>query len=119
MKIEGGCAHKDGRLMIGDLILEVNSHDIRRSPYNEVAFLLKTLPQGKVNLKIGRFKTSANVSNSNSANASANASKISSRRNSLSGAATTYVMPNEPNSYEIIQSQQTKKISFSRQNSKK
>lgn len=73
--------------MIGDLILEVNGQDIRKSPYNDVAFLLKTLPQGKVNLKIGRFKTSANVSASNSANVStntsANDSKQTSRRNSI------------------------------------
>ena len=61
--------------MIGDLILEVNNQDIKRSPYNEVAFLLKTLPQGKVNLKIGRFKTSANSSK--------NGSKITSRKNSF------------------------------------
>jgi C-terminal processing protease CtpA/Prc len=73
--------------MIGDLILEVNGQDIRKSPYNDVAFLLKTLPQGKVILKIGRFKTSANVSASNSANVStntsANDSKQTSRRNSI------------------------------------
>ena len=69
--------------MIGDLILEVNAKDIRKAPYNDVAFLLKTLQQGKVNLKIGRFKTSANVSNSNSTNTSANGSKTTSRRNSF------------------------------------
>ena len=68
--IDGGCAQKDGRLMIGDLILEVNSQDIRKASYSDVAFLLKTLPQGKVTLKIGRFKTSANASLSNSLNAS-------------------------------------------------
>ena len=65
--------------MVGDLLLEVNGTDIRRSAYNDVAFLLKTLPQGKVNLKIGRFKTSANVSASNSATGS----KATSRRNSI------------------------------------
>lgn len=69
--------------MIGDLILEVNGRDIRKSAYNDVAFLLKTLPQGKVTLKIGRFKTSANVSASNSGNASTNTSKSTSRRNSI------------------------------------
>lgn len=69
--IESGCAAKDGRLMIGDLILEVNDKDIRKSPYNDVAFILKTLPpQTKVTLKIGRLKS--NVS-----------SKPSSRKSSL------------------------------------
>jgi len=82
-KIEAGCAHKDGRLMVGDLILEVNSKDIRKSAYNDVAFLLKTLPQGKVTLKIGRLKTSASASLSNSTNQSANTSKTTSRRNSI------------------------------------
>ncbi|CAF0710871.1 unnamed protein product [Brachionus calyciflorus] len=86
--IEGGCAHKDGRLTIGDLILEVNGQDIRKSAYNDVAFLLKTLPQGKVTLKIGRFKTSANASNSNSVCASLNGSKTTSRRNSNSETTT-------------------------------
>ena len=66
--IEGGCAAEDGRLMIGDLILEVNEQDIRKAPYNQVAFILKTLaPQTKVTLKIGRLK-----------------SNISSRKNSFS-----------------------------------
>jgi C-terminal processing protease CtpA/Prc len=82
-QIEGGCAHKDGRLMVGDLILEVNSKDIRKSAYNDVAFLLKTLPQGKVSLKIGRLKTSASASISNSTSQSANTSKTTSRRNSI------------------------------------
>lgn len=72
--------------MIGDLILEVNGQDIRRSAYSDVAFLLKTLPQGKVSLKVGRFKTSAGASAassvSTSANVSASASKTTSRRNS-------------------------------------
>jgi hypothetical protein len=68
--------------MIGDLILEVNNTDIRKSQYNDVAFLLKTLPQGKVNLKIGRFKTSASNSATNSANQSNVSSKTTSRRNS-------------------------------------
>ncbi len=55
--IEDGCADKDGRLMVGDLLLEVNGLNIRTSPYNDVAYLLKTLPaQTKVQLKIGRFK---------------------------------------------------------------
>lgn len=79
--------------MIGDLILEVNGQDIRKSAYNDVAFLLKTLPQGKVTLKVGRFKTSAAVSLSNSINASANASasgsKATSRRNSNSDLTQT------------------------------
>ena len=68
--------------MIGDLILEVNNTDIRKSQYNDVAFLLKTLPQGKVNLKIGRFKTSASNSTTNSASQSTVSSKTTSRRNS-------------------------------------
>ena len=58
--IEGGCAAKDGRLMIGDLILEVNDKNIRRSRYNDVAYILKTLPpQTKVTLKIGRLKSTS------------------------------------------------------------
>ena len=65
--------------MVGDLLLEVNGQDIRMSPYNDVAFLLKTLPQGKVSLKIGRFKTSACQSQSSSANTS----NKTSRRNSI------------------------------------
>ncbi|RNA29355.1 multiple PDZ domain isoform X3 [Brachionus plicatilis] len=78
--IDGGCADRDGRLTVGDLILEVNDQDIRKSAYNDVAFLLKTLPQGKVTLKIGRFKTSTN--RQNSTRASLNGSKINSTRNS-------------------------------------
>jgi hypothetical protein len=69
--------------MIGDLILEVNGTDIRKSQYNDVAFLLKTLPQGKVSLKIGRFRTSATNSATNSAIQSAVSSKTTSRRNSV------------------------------------
>jgi hypothetical protein len=65
--------------MVGDLILEVNGQDIRKSSYNNVAFLLKTLPQGKVNLKIGRLKLSA----SNSIQNSQNTSKQGSRRGSF------------------------------------
>ncbi len=65
--------------MIGDLLLEVNGSDIRKSNYNDIAFLLKTLPQGKVNLKIGRYRTSASQSQTNSLN---NSSKTS-RRNSV------------------------------------
>jgi C-terminal processing protease CtpA/Prc len=88
--IEGGCAQKDGRLMIGDLILEVNNQDIRKSSYSDVAFLLKTLPQGKVNLKVGRFKTSANVSASNSGNASSCVSptQVSSNKTSRRNSST-------------------------------
>ena len=82
--IDSGCAQKDGRLMIGDLILEVNGQDIRKSSYSDVAFLLKTLPQGKVVLKVGRFKTSANVSLSNSSCVSpAVGSTKTSRRGSI------------------------------------
>jgi C-terminal processing protease CtpA/Prc len=56
--IEGGCADKDGRLMVGDVLLEVNGLNIRSSPYNSVAYLLKTLPaQSKVQLKVGRFRS--------------------------------------------------------------
>ncbi len=68
--IEGGCSAKDGRLMVGDLILEVNEKDIRKAPYNDVAYILKTLPpQTKVTLKVGRLKS--------------NSSKSTSRKNSL------------------------------------
>ena len=74
--------------MVGDLILEVNGQDIRKSSYNNVAFLLKTLPQGKVNLKIGRLKLSTNNSNNNNNNISSNqnsqnTSKQGSRRGSF------------------------------------
>jgi len=73
--------------MVGDLILEVNGQDIRKSSYNNVAFLLKTLPQGKVNLKIGRLKLSTNNSNNNnnisSNQNSQNTSKQGSRRGSF------------------------------------
>ena len=67
--------------MVGDLLLEVNGNDIRKSPYNDVAFLLKTLPQGKVNIKIGRFKTSANQSQSSSTSTSNKTSRRSSFSN--------------------------------------
>jgi C-terminal processing protease CtpA/Prc len=69
--------------MIGDLILEVNGKDIRKSAYNDVAFLLKTLQPGKVSLKIGRFKSTFSLSGSNSANQSTSNSKTTSRRNSI------------------------------------
>ncbi|CAF1001759.1 unnamed protein product, partial [Adineta ricciae] len=57
--LEGGCAEKDGRLMSGDLILEVNGQDLRAAAYEHVAYTLKTLPHGRVNIKIGRLKASA------------------------------------------------------------
>ncbi len=65
--------------MIGDLLLEVNGTDMRKSNYNDIAFLLKTLPQGKVHIKIGRYRTSASQSQSNSLNSSSK----TSRRNSV------------------------------------
>ncbi|CAF4656488.1 unnamed protein product [Rotaria sp. Silwood1] len=61
--LEGGCAEKDGRLMSGDLILEVNGQDLRTAAYEHVAYTLKTLPHGRVNIKIGRLKPSAHVQN--------------------------------------------------------
>ena len=61
--------------MVGDLILEVQGQDIRKSSYNNVAFLLKTLAPGKVNLKIGRLKLSANASAQNSTNTSKHGSR--------------------------------------------
>ncbi|CAF1198688.1 unnamed protein product [Adineta steineri] len=61
--LEGGCAEKDGRLMSGDLILEVNGQDLRNAAYEHVAYTLKTLPHGKVNIKIGRLKASSQSQN--------------------------------------------------------
>ncbi|CAF4414764.1 unnamed protein product [Rotaria socialis] len=61
--LEGGCAEKDGRLMSGDLILEVNGQDLRTAAYEHVAYTLKTLPHGRVNIKIGRLKPSVRVQN--------------------------------------------------------
>jgi hypothetical protein len=69
--------------MIGDLILEVNGKDIRKSAYNDVAFLLKTLQPGKVSLKIGRFKSTFSMSGTNSSNQSTSNSKTTSRKNSI------------------------------------
>jgi C-terminal processing protease CtpA/Prc len=73
--------------MVGDLILDVNGQDIRKMAYNDVAFLLKTLPQGKVTLRIGRFKVSSSTSNSGQTSQagtpSAQGSKQTSRRASL------------------------------------
>lgn len=66
--------------MIGDLILEVNNKDIRGSSYNNVAFLLKTLPPGKVNLKIGRLKLSTIAICQNSSNVSKQATRRGSSR---------------------------------------
>ncbi|CAF3059816.1 unnamed protein product [Rotaria socialis] len=57
--IEGGSAEKDGRLMSGDLILEVNEKDLRLAAYEQVAYTLKTLPHGRVYIKIGRLKVNA------------------------------------------------------------
>ncbi|CAF3807288.1 unnamed protein product, partial [Rotaria magnacalcarata] len=57
--IEGGSAEKDGRLMSGDLILEVNGKDLRLAAYEQVAYTLKTLPHGRVYIKIGRLKVNA------------------------------------------------------------
>jgi InaD-like protein len=61
--LEGGCAEKDGRLMSGDLILEVNGQDLRTAAYDHVTYTLKTLPHGRVNIKIGRLKPSARIQN--------------------------------------------------------
>ncbi|UJR25101.1 hypothetical protein I4U23_006461 [Adineta vaga] len=61
--LEGGCAEKDSRLMSGDLILEVNGQDLRTAAYEHVAYTLKTLPHGRVNIKIGRLKASTQVQN--------------------------------------------------------
>ncbi|CAF2877629.1 unnamed protein product [Rotaria sp. Silwood2] len=61
--LEGGCAEKDGRLMSGDLILEVNGQDLRTAAYEHVAYTLKTLPHGRVNIKIGRLKPSVHAQN--------------------------------------------------------
>lgn len=66
--------------MVGDLILEVNGQDIRRSSYNNVAFLLKTLPPGKVCLKIGRLKLSTITNSQNSFNISKQASRRESSK---------------------------------------
>ncbi|CAF4646124.1 unnamed protein product [Rotaria sp. Silwood1] len=57
--IEGGSAEKDGRLMSGDLILEVNGKDLRTAAYEQVAYTLKTLPHSRVYIKIGRLKANA------------------------------------------------------------
>jgi len=57
--IEGGSAEKDGRLMSGDLIVEVNGKDLRTAAYEQVAYTLKTLPHGRVEIKIGRLKANA------------------------------------------------------------
>jgi len=62
--IDGGCAFKDGRLMVGDLILEVNGVDMRKAPYDDVAYCLKTLPQARVILKIGRLRSQQTFSKS-------------------------------------------------------
>lgn len=40
-QIEGGSAEKDGRLMSGDLIVEVNGKDLRTAAYEQVAYTLK------------------------------------------------------------------------------
>ncbi|KAL7670580.1 hypothetical protein ACOME3_005516 [Neoechinorhynchus agilis] len=58
--IEGGCAEKDGRLIPGDVLLEVNGRKISKLAYDDIVYLLKTLPYGKVNLNIGRLKPSLN-----------------------------------------------------------
>jgi hypothetical protein len=78
--------------MVGDLILDVNGQDIRKMAYSDVAFLLKTLPQGKVSLRVGRFKSSTAGSpgtGSGSGVSSAPGSKPSSRRTSLVSQQTT------------------------------
>jgi hypothetical protein len=89
--------------MVGDLILEVNGQDIRKLAYSDVAFLLKTLPQGKVNIKIGRFKTSSvsfsftnnsgmnSVINLSSSASSQQGSKQPSRRNSITAVQTSSI----------------------------
>ncbi|CAF0974575.1 unnamed protein product [Adineta steineri] len=57
--IENSSAEKDGRLMSGDLILEVNGKDLRTAAYEQVAYTLKTLPHSRVYIKIGRLKANA------------------------------------------------------------
>ncbi|CAF1185501.1 unnamed protein product, partial [Adineta ricciae] len=57
--IENSSAEKDGRLMSGDLILEVNGKDLRTAAYEQVAYTLKTLPHERVFIKVGRLKANA------------------------------------------------------------
>ncbi|KAL1129913.1 hypothetical protein AAG570_012857 [Ranatra chinensis] len=54
--VQGGAAGTDGRLMKGDQILEVNGQDLRKMSHDEAAAVLKTTA-GRVNMKLGRFKT--------------------------------------------------------------
>ncbi|GAA6085271.1 multiple PDZ domain protein [Tachysurus ichikawai] len=42
---EGGAAHRDGRLMAGDHILEVNGIDLRMASYEEALSVLRLSPQ--------------------------------------------------------------------------
>ncbi|CAF0749667.1 unnamed protein product, partial [Didymodactylos carnosus] len=97
--LEGGLAEKDGRLMSGDLILEVNGQDLRKSPYEHVAYTLKTLPHGKVTIKIGRLKASSrNQSRQNSIpgerkSRSRSISSHTTRRNSTNNNPATSATP--------------------------
>ncbi|CAF1476859.1 unnamed protein product, partial [Didymodactylos carnosus] len=94
--LEGGSAEKDGRLMSGDLILEVNGQDLRKAPYEHVAYTLKTLPHGKVTIKIGRLKPSSHgqsrqnsVSTERKSRSRSTSSSQTARRNSTNHHSTT------------------------------
>ncbi|UYV65093.1 inaD [Cordylochernes scorpioides] len=54
--VKGGAAEADGRIMQGDLILEVNSFDMRNATQDYAASILKQVTTGKILLKLGRLK---------------------------------------------------------------
>ena len=55
MKVPGGAAAADGRLMKGDQIVSVNGLDLKASTQEEAASVLKTAT-GHVAMKIGRLR---------------------------------------------------------------
>uniref|UniRef100_A0A5S6Q8E7 PDZ domain-containing protein n=1 Tax=Trichuris muris TaxID=70415 RepID=A0A5S6Q8E7_TRIMR len=56
--VKGGITEIDGRIMAGDQLLAVNGNDLTKVYQEEAATMLKTAT-GRIKLKLGRIKTSA------------------------------------------------------------
>ncbi|KAI0984495.1 hypothetical protein GJ496_008548, partial [Pomphorhynchus laevis] len=54
--IDGGSAEKNGHLIPGDFLLELNGKKVFKVSYDDILYMLKTHPLGKLNLVVGRLR---------------------------------------------------------------